>query len=231
MIEQELSRFLCGLFPDGWIIAFKKLGLNIWTWIIQCILHSIYWFECPRAFSNTLSPNSALTCVCGIVWGNIKIYWHLLSYLDIEMVQVVEKVLCRTQGYICPTESVSWLLMIWGCTGANIFFTGANIFLFPQTIRPWMVWLTFCRRLLLNDFRCTYKKMIRISRCDPGGGGWVGLGWWCSIINSLWLGKAMWHDRSWSPLVQVMAWCLTAPTCFQNQCRIIVKGTLMNHIQ
>ena len=31
-------------------------------------------------------------------------------------------------------------------------------------------------------------------------------------INSLWPGEAIWHHGSWSTMVQVMAWCLMAPS-------------------
>ena len=34
----------------------------------------------------------------------------------------------------------------------------------------------------------------------------------CHIVNSLWPSDAIWHQRSWSTLVQVMAYCLTAPS-------------------
>ena len=54
-----------------------------------------------------------------------------------------------------------------------------------------------------------------------------------TTINSLW-----WH-RTWKTLVQVRAWCLTAPSCYQNQCwisskihlKVISQEVLMNFIR
>ena len=51
--------------------------------------------------------------------------------------------------------------------------------------------------------------------------------WWPSTINSL--GPSdfyIWHCRSWSTLVQVMACCLTAPSHYLNQCWLIISKVL-----
>ena len=42
-------------------------------------------------------------------------------------------------------------------------------------------------------------------------------------INSLGPSDAIWHWRSWSTLVQVMACCLTAPSHYLNQCWLIIS--------
>ena len=42
-------------------------------------------------------------------------------------------------------------------------------------------------------------------------------------FNSLGPGDAIWQQRSGSPLAQVMAWCLTAPTHYLNQCWLIIR--------
>ena len=129
MIGQEMPRLLCGLFPDGWIVAFKKLGLNISTCRIHCTLHSVYWFELPRVFSDTLSSNGTLTFVCCIVWQNIKIYVHLLSYLDFW----------RSTATLNPS---SWKTRTQGQGLLQIQYCGCwwsynvNIFLFSQKNLP-----------------------------------------------------------------------------------------------
>ena len=41
-------------------------------------------------------------------------------------------------------------------------------------------------------------------------------------INSLWLSDAIWRQRSESTLAPVMAWCLTAPSHYLNQCWLII---------
>ena len=42
-------------------------------------------------------------------------------------------------------------------------------------------------------------------------------------LNSLWPDDAIWRQGSWSTLVQVMAWCLTAPSHCLNQCWLIIS--------
>ena len=45
-------------------------------------------------------------------------------------------------------------------------------------------------------------------------------------VNSLWPSDAIWRHRSGSTLVQVMAWCLTAPSHYLNQCWLIISEVL-----
>ena len=42
-------------------------------------------------------------------------------------------------------------------------------------------------------------------------------------VNSLWPSDAIWRQRSGSTLAQVMAWCLTAPSHYLNQCWLIIS--------
>ena len=42
-------------------------------------------------------------------------------------------------------------------------------------------------------------------------------------INSLWPSDVIWQHRSESTLAQVVAWCLTAPSHFLNQCWLIIS--------
>ena len=43
------------------------------------------------------------------------------------------------------------------------------------------------------------------------------------FVNSLGPSDAIWRWRSWSTLVQVMAWCLTAPSHYLNQCWLVIS--------
>ena len=45
-------------------------------------------------------------------------------------------------------------------------------------------------------------------------------------FNSLGPSDAIWHWRSWSTLVQVMACCLSAPSHYLNQCWLIISKVL-----
>ena len=52
----------------------------------------------------------------------------------------------------------------------------------------------------------------------------VGIGLLQSLgVNSLWPSDARWWQRSGSTLAQVMAWCLTAPSHYLNQCWLIIS--------
>ena len=42
-------------------------------------------------------------------------------------------------------------------------------------------------------------------------------------ISSLWPSDAIWRQRTWSTLVQVMACCLMAPSHYLNQCWLIIS--------
>ena len=44
------------------------------------------------------------------------------------------------------------------------------------------------------------------------------------LVNSLWPSDAIWQHRSRSISAQVMAWCLTAPSQYLNQCWLVIKG-------
>ena len=59
------------------------------------------------------------------------------------------------------------------------------------------------------------KQHIWYGNSPCGGGYW--------ILNSLWLIDTIWHQRSWSTLVQVMAFCLTAPSHYLNLCWLITS--------
>ena len=46
------------------------------------------------------------------------------------------------------------------------------------------------------------------------------------VINSLWPSDAIWRQRFGSPLAQVMACCLTAPSHYLNQCWLMISEVL-----
>ena len=43
-------------------------------------------------------------------------------------------------------------------------------------------------------------------------------------VNSMWPSAAIWQQRSWSRLAQVMAWCLIAPSRYMNQCWLFINN-------
>ena len=46
--------------------------------------------------------------------------------------------------------------------------------------------------------------------------------------NSLWPSESIWRHRSRSTLVQVMAFCLMAPSHYLNQCWLIIRKVLLH---
>ena len=66
---------------------------------------------------------------------------------------------------------------------------------------------------------------------------WSNFDLWCHMsydiirtpgIISLWPSDAIRRQRSWSTLVQVMACCLMAPSCYPNQCLLIKSKAQWN---
>ena len=58
--------------------------------------------------------------------------------------------------------------------------------------------------------------------------------WFDKIIKlfiSLWPSDAIWHNKTWSTLVQVMARCLTARSHYLNQCWLIVSEVLWHSLR
>ena len=51
------------------------------------------------------------------------------------------------------------------------------------------------------------------------------------LINSLWIRDAIWRRRSWSLLVQIMAWSLVALRHIPNQCWLILDDVLQYSFQ
>ena len=47
--------------------------------------------------------------------------------------------------------------------------------------------------------------------------------WFSKLNNSLWSNDAIWHHRTWSVLVQVMACCLLATSHYLNQYWLIIS--------
>ena len=51
-------------------------------------------------------------------------------------------------------------------------------------------------------------------------------------LNTLWLSAVIWQQQSWSILVQVMAWCLMAPSHYLNQsCWLIISEVCGIHLR
>ena len=91
---------------------------------------------------------------------------------------------------------------------------------------------------------CTVSRRRRTTSCaatarcptttDTTSLSWsVSMQWWWSYIdglvlkghyiNSLWPSDAIWCHNTLSILVQVMAWCLIAPSHYLNQCWLIMS--------
>ena len=49
--------------------------------------------------------------------------------------------------------------------------------------------------------------------------------------NSLWLIDAVWYQRTWSTMVQIMACCLIAPSHYLNQCQLTCPYAIHHSIK
>ena len=51
--------------------------------------------------------------------------------------------------------------------------------------------------------------------------------WNCpQCFNPLWPSDTIWHQRSWSTLVELMTYCLTAPSHYLHQCWLTISKIL-----
>ena len=80
----------------------------------SCITQGIWGFQ-PSSVISFLFGSHVKSWGAKDVLGNTKNILHLLSYLDIEMVQVVEILPHERQGPVYLTCSVTWLLETWQC--------------------------------------------------------------------------------------------------------------------
>ena len=53
----------------------------------------------------------------------------------------------------------------------------------------------------------------------------------CNSFDSLWLSDAIWQHRTWSTLVQEMAWCRQATSHYLNQCCLIIHQVLWHSLE
>ena len=71
-----------------------------------------------------------------------------------------------------------------------------------------------------NWKRCKYSRVGHIKKF-----------WICQVLlhnvySSFWPSYAIWRQRCWSTLAQVMACCLTAPSHYLNQCWLTISKVL-----
>ena len=100
-----------------WIFVKWTLGNKL-----NEILFEIHQFLCEKMHLKMLSAKWCPFCsglimltlyVLNFFRGNINIYLHSMSFLHIDMTQVVEILPQIRQGPTYSTQSISWLLMSW----------------------------------------------------------------------------------------------------------------------
>ena len=121
----------------------------------------------------------------------------------------------RTQ-FRCPIRCLNiW----WGIDVGDMRILG-NLFCFAGTTSKELsvatrnVWMA--RPSSSQEPTVVWARNSR--RIWPGEVGTTTSRW----IDSLWPKDAIWHLRTWSTLVQVMACCLMAPSHYLNQCWLII---------
>ena len=94
-----------------------------------------------------------------------------------------------------------------------------------------------------NNFRGHRRICLAPHLLGGGGHSYIHWWWWghsllmyylvpythlggLSALNTLWPSDAMWRQRSWTTLAQVMACCLMAPSHYLNQCWLMISEML-----
>ena len=100
------------------------------------------------------------------------------------------------------------------CNSLDVFTHGHSPWILDWTC---YVWTPFCH---------VYTPYYNILQGSPRLCNWLSLRHLVPWINSLWPSDAIWCQRSWSTLVQVMACCLMAPSHYLNQCWLYITEVL-----
>ena len=134
-VTTDITSNLCG---TGWLwrgpLATSIFPTNYLRYLSYLCKHTITAISRIFLFILTNLPNCRFTIDCpltGALWsiehylsqpnplpaklfrGNINIYLHFVSFLHIDMTQVVEIFSKVRQGSTYPTWSISWLLVSW----------------------------------------------------------------------------------------------------------------------
>ena len=105
-----------------------------------------------------------------------------------------------------------------GCHFAHIFF--------KENVWFWIFFFIIemhSHRQILSHYHWYRKVLTKTTKLHTNEGRTFGAFW---DFNSLWPSDAIWHHRSKSTLVQVMACCLTAPSHHPSQCWLIISEVL-----
>ena len=83
---------------------------------------------------------------------------------------------------------------------------------------------------LLGRWLCWFmllKETIGWGAISLVNDAWVDM----SMVFTLWLSEAIWHQRTWSALAQIRACCQAVPTHYLNRCWIAINRILRHLFQ
>ena len=174
-----------------------------------------------------VKPSPGILCfrwkrLCHKMWGHTKyilsivtciLLYHTIPGLGLYRLDL------RQKGW-CLANRVGWKVMLfWSMPTTQHKVWGEVI----ESVynRDYAIYTFFTSPILcslVSEYSCGYECDLIIMRSVTK----------CSIIifiNSLCPHYALWHHRIWSTLVPR---CLTAPSCYRNQCWLIIPEVLMH---
>ena len=125
-----------------------------------------------------------------------------------------------------PLTHCGWMMHIHVYASVNYTIIGSDNGLSPGQHQA-IIWINF-RILLTGPLRTNFSEiLIKNLYVFIQENAFENVVWkflsWAQCVNSLWTSDAIWRQSSGSTLVQVMAWCLTAPSHYLNQCWLIIS--------
>ena len=144
-----------------------------------------------------------------LVWSKPN-FWVIFGSLKSQVLRLSHPIECPIQTWIFACawwcQSVLWQAKISAkqlepsCEASRVCNLSK-----PRQIDQWVLLLP-----VLSTLLCTLCLRTNSQKHHTN-----------YILNSLWPGDAIWRHGTRSALAQVMAWCLTAPSHYLNQCWLI----------
>ena len=105
---------------------------------------------------------------------------------------------------LCRESSNHWWIPLTKDQWCGAFMFSLSLAWTGCCTNSWQIWCCSCSVTVIGIYNYTCLVLY-----------WV--------INSLWPSDAIWRQKSWSTLAQVMACCLMAPSHYLNQCWLIIS--------
>ena len=161
----------------------------------------------------------------------IIVNWTLSNKLQSNCIQNLNifTIIGSDNGLLpCQCQAIIWTnagMLLIRPLATNFCEISIEIHIFPLKKSIWKCrkWRQFCLGLNVLSASVWMGPELGYHNAKPSAGP--------MLINSLWPSDAIWHWRSWSTPIQVMACCLMAPSHHVNQCWVTTNKILYNSFQ